>query len=182
MAERMTKVLSTLSPDRVMGRAAPYSRRDIVSFYMGRLFPLSVFGMGGVGYVAWDEGLDALSAEINSQFAFVLYGLLAAPFFETLIFAALFRFAQWVKVFPITPVRGTLFCIGLGLLFSLAHGDRSFIQYCYTWVLGYFLATIMYQHWCCGHERVGFFYTWLAHQIFNTQVMLFIVAIVQFNR
>ena len=177
----MTKVRAALSPDVVMGRAAPYSRRDFVRVYMGRLFPLSVFGMGGLVYVAWDEGLDALSAGINSQFALVLYVLLVAPFFETLIFAALFRFARWVKVFPITPARGALFCIGLGLLFSLAHGDRSFIQYCYLWILGYFLATIMYQHCCCGHERAGFWFTWLAHQIFNTQLILLMVAIVQLN-
>ncbi|MCA2998165.1 MAG: hypothetical protein ING75_06120 [Rhodocyclaceae bacterium] len=181
MAERMTKVLSTLSPDRVMGRAAPYTRRDIVSVYMGRLFPLSVFGMGGVGYVAWDEGLDAFSAGFNSSSIFLLYALLVGPYIETLLFAVFFHFARWVGVFPTEPTSGALFCSVLALLFSLAHHDRSFIEYFYTWVLGFFLANIMFQHWCCGHQRTGFLYTWLAHQIFNTQVILFMMAILQLN-
>ncbi len=182
MAERMTEVLAALSPDRVMGRAAPYSRRDFVRVYMRRLFPLSMFGMGAVGYVAWDEGLDAFSAGFNSSLLFILYAVSVGPYIETLIFTAFFHFARLVNIFPCTPSRGLLFCSVLALLFTLAHHDRSFIQYFYIWVLGFFLATIMYEHWRCGRQRAGFLFTWLAHQMFNAQVALVVLVILQLNR
>lgn len=182
MADRMTKVLATFSPDLVMGISAPYSRRDFVRVYMRRFFPLSVCGMGVVGYVAWEDGLEKFSAGFDASFLFLLYAVIVAPYIETLLYAALFHIARWVNAFPTKPASGLLFCSVVALLFSLAHHERLFIDYFYKWVLGFFLANIMFQHWCCGHQRTGFLYTWLAHQIFNVQIFLLMLVIVQLNR